>query len=67
MVSNIVSKINKLIQKVKIMLGRLLSMTSPERKETQKENKQNIELVKKSKLSKTLIRIANVNLRTLCT
>ncbi len=42
-------------------------MNSPERKETQKENKQNIELVKKSKLSKTLIRIANVNLRTLCT
>ena len=67
MVSNIVSKIYKIILKVKIMLGRLFSMNSPERKETQKENKQNIELVKKSKLSKTLIRISNVNLRTLCT
>ena len=67
MVSNIVSKIYKIILKVKIMPGRLFSMNSPERKETQKANKQNIELVKKSKLSKTLIRIANVNLRTLCT
>ena len=67
MVSNIVSKIYKIILKVKIMLDRLFSKNSPERKETQKANKQNIELVKKSKLSKTLIRIANVNLRTLCT